>query len=188
VVLVLLALAVLRTMAMAGDLNPPGAPGPTMKTLDQIPPSWDQILPANDGGADGCNSTRFKCAMGGEAVLDKETGLVWKRYANTGPVTFVSATNICLQNIYGGRYGWRLPTFQELSSLVDPAQSSPALPDGHPFLNVQLGRYWTTTTPSTTTQAWVVDLGSVSNLTIINKTGSAYVWCVRGGGHGLEVQ
>jgi quinol-cytochrome oxidoreductase complex cytochrome b subunit len=57
----------------AGDMEPSGVPGPTMKTLDEIPPSWHQILPASE---------RFEVVMGGGAVLDKETGLVWAKDAN----------------------------------------------------------------------------------------------------------
>ena len=60
----------------AGDLQPPGPPTTgTMKTMDQIPPTWSQILPSSE---------RFELVLGGEAVLDKETGLVWAKDANIG--------------------------------------------------------------------------------------------------------
>ena len=41
----------------AGDLEPSAAPAPTMKTLDQIPPTWSQIMIASE---------RFELVMGGE--------------------------------------------------------------------------------------------------------------------------
>ena len=34
----------------------------------------------------------------------------------------------------GGRKGYRLPTIEELSSLIDPNQEYPALPVDHPFV------------------------------------------------------
>ena len=39
------------------------------------PPDKNKTLPANDGGPDGCNSSRFKCVMGGEAVWTSRPGL-----------------------------------------------------------------------------------------------------------------
>ncbi|MBC8232956.1 DUF1566 domain-containing protein [bacterium] len=112
----------------AGDMEPTAPPGPTMKTLDEIPPTWSQILPAPE---------RFVLVMGGEAVLDKETGLTWAKDANlAGTKTWQTAINYCFNLSLGGRKGWRLPTIEELASLVDTSQTDSALPSGHSFLNV----------------------------------------------------
>lgn len=51
-------------IVLAGTLDPPGPPAPTMRSLEQVTPSWDRVLPANNGGVDGCNSSRFTCVMG----------------------------------------------------------------------------------------------------------------------------
>jgi len=183
----------------AGDLNPPGTPGPTMKTLDEIPPTWDQILPSNDGHPDACNSTRFKCVMNGQAVLDKETGLVWEKspdaafFLPPAPPTYL----MCNYKTVGGRKGWREPTIEELASLIDPTQTSPALPSGHPFTNVQMPDPYCLPQPShayylstSTGGVFTVFVVNISDGNIVNYNyGSPppgpscdlfYVWCVRG--------
>ena len=102
------------------------------------PPDKSKTLPANDGGADGCNSSRFKCVMGGEAVQDKQTGLTWARnaYIAKKRAPWQEAMKFCQDLEIANRKGWRLPTKEELSSLLDTSRSDPALPDGHPFENV----------------------------------------------------
>ena len=161
-------------LVSAGDLEPSAAPGPTMKTLDEIPPSWHQILPASE---------RFELVMGDAAVLDKETGLTWAKDANiaAGTKTWQAAMIYCRNLSIADRKGWRLPTVEELASLVDTSQSSPALPSGHPFDNVQSGHYWSSTTyEGGSPYAWVVYM---PNGYVVggDKGYGHYVWPVRGG-------
>jgi hypothetical protein len=69
------------------------------ETYTPAPPDKNKTLPANDGGPDGCNSSRFKCVMGGEAVLDKQTahpplpdGHPFKNVARVSPAGYWTGT------------------------------------------------------------------------------------------------
>ena len=103
-------------------------------------PSWDQTLPA---------STRFVVLsnMNNQAVLDRETGLVWHR--TPGPAQSLTLAGFeCTGSSIGNRFGWRLPTLNELMSLFDPsATSAPGLPAGHPFtgLDAPVDKFWSVT-------------------------------------------
>ena len=144
------------------------------------------------GGSTGCpdawdkqlTTDRFELVMGDEAVLDKETCLVWEQSPNTTTRTWTQALAYCFMKKVGGRKGWRLPTIEELATLVDDTQSNPALPSGHPFSNVQSSWYWSsTTTANSTANAWYVYFVN-GNVNVINKGNYGFVWCVRGGqGH-----
>ena len=136
-------------------------------------------------------TNRFKVLsdFNNQAVLDTETGLVWERSPDTIAQEWLIAHQTCNANIVGNRKGWRLPTIQELASLVDPNQANPALPPNHPFLNVQLAPpYWSATTLAFYTNfAWNVqfDTGTLGNA---NKPAAAlFAWCVRGG-QGVDPQ
>ncbi len=133
-------------------------------------PDKNKTLPANDGGSDGCNSSRFKCVMGGEGVLDKQTGLTWARnaYISKKRVPWQEAMKFCQDLEIGNQKGWRLPTKEEMITLLDTSQSDPALPDGHPFKkSAGLGwrGYWTSTEyEGDSSRAWYVymNFGTVS--------------------------
>lgn len=143
---------------------------------DRAFPSWDKQI----------NSPRrFKVLsdFGGAAVLDKETGLVWEQSPDTTTRTWLNAQSYCNVSTVGGRLGWRLPTLQDLASLVDPNNpgGNPDLPPGHPFSNVQSSNYWSATTnANNASNAWNVNFnnGDVNN---DDKTNTNHVWCVRGG-------
>jgi hypothetical protein len=159
--------------AAAGDLEPPGPPEPTMKTLDEVPPTWSQKI--TDA------SKRFKIVLDGQGVLDKETGLVWEKSYN-GSASWEQATWFCYNKGDSvGRAGWRLPRVEELMSLTDPTTSS-HLPSGHPFVSFWDGKYWTSTNNGTA-GVWVVDFAT-GDATVSLATGIFLFYkCVRGG-HG----
>jgi hypothetical protein len=156
-------------------------------------PSWDQKLPA---------ATRFLVLANwnSEAVLDRETGLVWQRTPTSTPFgsqSYEFALQSCAQAGTGGRRGWRLPALEEILSLVDPTIVSvgivSALPAGHPFVDVPLNEmFWTTTTRiENVGAAWVAGLDAAGSPSghpgaccalgpAWPKTATARTWCVRG--------
>jgi uncharacterized protein DUF1566 len=141
-------------------------------------PAMDRKLPA---------SLRFYVLTdwNNEAVLDKETGLVWERTPTIG-IQWESARIFCAGRTTGSRKGWRLPSLHELNSLFDPSavlpgSPNPALPVGHPFHNFVPAPYWSATLDAANPNAaWMVDFnsgGGVSTDLIIDGHG---VLCVRG--------
>jgi hypothetical protein len=149
---------------------------------------WDKVI-------NGANRFVVLGDYGGAAVLDKETLLVWEQAPSELEVNWADAHLHCNRLQTGGRLGWRLPTIQELASLVDPAASEtkPALflPPGHPFSNVRWfspegpGFYWSATTlEADATLAWIVYFGGgafVGPNFVKADARSSYAWCVRGG-------
>ena len=130
---------------------------------------------------------------GNGTVTDNLTGLIWTKDAGCGgSKTWSDAVNYCNILVDGGCTlsdgsilgDWRLPNIRELLSLVDYGNDDPALPTGHPFLNVQSSTsyfYWASSTGATQNiDAWGVlfywgtDTGAA-------KTSLHGVWCVRGG-------
>jgi hypothetical protein len=144
---------------------------------------WDQVLPAAE---------RFVvlAAFNNEAVLDNETGLVCERSPDTTATTWLNAQLSCNVKAVGGHRGWRLPTIQDLTSLLDPTVfPGPTLPAGHPFRNVQssVSIYWSVTTNgSNVSFAWFVGFGN-DNVGFSNKSSNGFVRCVRGG-QGVDPQ
>ncbi len=138
--------------------------------------SWDQKL--NTG-------TRFVVlnAFDGEAVLDKETQLVWQRTPFNFTLSWRDAVSYCANTISGGRRGWRLPEIDELGSLVDPSgpAGGPKLP-ASPFTGVVSDGYWSATPMVGTTSARYFSFitGLPGNQS--KDDSGLYFWCVRGHG------
>jgi hypothetical protein len=137
-------------------------------------------------------SPRFK-DLGNDTVVDNLTGLLWTKDANgPGPAAcdpgwikswqealdYVKCLN---DSLYLNYRDWRLPNRTELLSLIDRSRFAPALPEDHPFLNVQFYPYWSSTTnPANHANAFFVWIGERTYLYHVPKTVALYVWPVRG--------
>lgn len=121
----------------------------------------------------------------GEAVLDLETHLIWERNPSGTETAWANASLRCALSSTGGRIGWRLPSFFELMTLVEPSTLTtarkPSLPSGHPFRGIRPGLYWTTDSQNTQpTNAYAVDFLR-GDLASSRKNEAHASWCVRGG-------
>ena len=137
----------------------------------------DQALPA---------AQRFVIlpTFNSDAVLDKETGLVWEKTPQKTVARWSAARRICTEKNVGDQTGWRLPSLPELRSLVDPSvvPPGPSLPPGHPFLAVQSAVYWSETrVGDNPSGAWAVHFGLGGGSVFINWSHGVQVWCVHGG-------
>ena len=123
--------ALMAGAAHAQDVSNNSLPGPFG------PPSWDTQYPAKQ---------RFLVLtqFNSDAVLDRETGLVWQRSPANGTGTWVTALSYCRQQAIGDRMGWRLPSQEEMSTLIEPKQTNPDLPANNPFQNfTPTDGFWT---------------------------------------------
>ena len=149
--------------------------------------TWDNVI-------NGPGRFRLLTGFNNAAVFDRETGLVWDRSPDSVPRTWVEASRFCVQHTVGAgtRLGWRLPSVQELLTLMDPTRNPPSLPEGNPFTNVQTDFYWSSTTfRENPALAW--GAGFENNTTepgprFTTKTASFLVWCVRTSLPGTETQ
>lgn len=96
------------------------------------------------------------------AVLDRTTQLIWERSPGSNEVTWSTAQTRCGLKTVGGHSGWRLPSFIELMTLIEPTShqksARPTLPAGHPFSGIKPGAYWTSDASSSEpAQAYAVD-------------------------------
>ncbi|HSE43382.1 MAG TPA: DUF1566 domain-containing protein [Acidobacteriota bacterium] len=146
----------------------------TLLTTTAFAHSWDKKI-------DGPNRFKVLSDFNNEAVLDKETGLVWQKAPLLSERSWFAAWKLCQFSTAGNRAGWRLPTVEELRSLVDPQQSEPALPPQNPFTDVISQAFWSASTGFASTNAMYVEFQSGSPIESDKSLLIANTWCVRGG-------
>jgi hypothetical protein len=167
----------------------------TSKSLAPVPKTGQttSYAPGDDGAIQpGVSYPTLRFTDNGNGTItDHATGLIWLKNANPfGSKSWIEALSLCA-NLASGQAGltdgstagqWRLPNRKELMSLMDFGQFKPALPVKHPFQNVQLGNYWSSTSyAGQAARAWYVDIKSGFSGTN-GKIGGKfpyYIWPVR---------
>ena len=176
---------------VGGELEPPDTV-PTMPTLENIHQGVKKLLGL--GGYEVWDDNiRFAIYENDtpedpsdDVVWDRATNLMWARDANIAGqrMNWNDVTSYCNYLELAGMDDWRLPTLEELASLAEayPSPRNPALPAGHPFVNVQSAYYYWSATiaPDTSDGAWIMAMGT-GWVDRNWKSTYYYVWPVRGG-------
>jgi hypothetical protein len=121
--------------------------------------------------------SRFTKSEDGKTVTDSVTGLVWSQNTVASDVTFEDA----VKAVEALGEGWRLPTVDELQTIVDRTKYDPAI-DTDAFPDTESDWYWTSTPCAWRPESarWVVSfvIGGVNS---DDFSDDACVRAVRGG-------
>lgn len=148
---------------------------------------WAQTFHVPDTGdpaEESCNPHSYT-DLGNGIVRDNVTGLEWMKATAPGHYDWLQALEYVDELNDTETFGytdWRLPTIEELSSLVDAGRYSLAIDPV--FDDTVAAYYWSsTTTASNTDGAWGVYFGP-GYVGYGLKRGLSYVRAVRGGSYG----
>ena len=124
--------------------------------------AWAQNYPVLDTGDPNervCNPKSYT-DNGDGTIRDNVTGLEWQQVPNTTYKTWTNAFTYCDTLVFppgdDSHADWRLPTVQELATLVDHSRSNPAI---DPLFGMtENTRYWTADgRVQNTAYAWWID-------------------------------
>ena len=126
-----------------------------------------------------CTPQMFKVETisGKNVVIDLNTGLMWQQTIPTSKYRWSNAGSYCSDLTYAGYDDWRLPTPQELLTIVDNSRYNPAI-DTTYFPNTPSSQFWSSSTSSNTDFAWDVNFSS-GGVGAPSKYNPFYVRCVR---------
>jgi len=101
--------------------------------------------PAAQVSSPGAPAGQYTTAA--DTVTDNKTGLVWQRAASPATYDETSAPAFCPTLDLGGfNSGWRLPTYKELQTLVDPRVATPGPTiDQAAFPSTPAAYFWVST-------------------------------------------
>lgn len=172
------------------------------KCVDKYTANWPKLVKKYDGQGTSCTGDRY-ADNGDGTFADRLTSLVWEKKTNDSSVhdannfyswstgfpykedggVFTTFLNTLNDGGFGGSNGWRLPSFYELNTLVEP---------GYPNCSVDpcttvpgetvSSYYWSSSSRRLPPgSAWVVYFDFGFGVTGVFKTNGYYVRAVRGG-------
>lgn len=157
------------------------------KDKNAAAPSAEQGTPAESEKIVAPSNARF-VDKGDGTVLDKNTGLIWLKDANVSNLPLPNeGAKQYLQEMNSGKrpnFGysdWRLPTINEIETLVDKSRFYPALPIGHPFTKAQNHYYWSSSTGKDVVDyVWIMDVASGEmTMDYVSYCSYKFLWPVR---------
>jgi hypothetical protein len=132
-------------------------------------------------------ASRFE-TKGKGTVVDTFSGLMWpKDLGSEGFYMPIQIANSYVADMNHGMYenygynDWRIPTVEELASLIEQGKTNPPLPDGHPFRGINPEFYWTASGGKALGgYAWIIDMSSgVKRYEYASYCIFHYLWPVR---------
>jgi hypothetical protein len=142
--------------------------------------TWYSDATRSDGTNAAQNGGSAGTANGGSCFnkYDAATNPTGNYCDSAGYVAAINAANLC------NAHDWRMPTAEELRSLVDYAKSGTGLAtiDTTYFPNTSLNSFWSGSTfASSGSNGWIVDfLNGSDNFSVIAKSNSYRIRLVRG--------
>jgi hypothetical protein len=125
-------------------------------------------------------------AASGEVVFDPRTCLSWTRATKEGvnlnPALPPDGISHCGQLVLGGHDDWRVPTVDELASIITRCGKYPPEGPWDPLFEVKGDGYWTTTSAGAPRKVCAIGTANAGKFYEYGIDGPQVVRCVRGAG------
>ena len=141
---------------------------------------------APDGSASCTPDPSGALAAAGDVVFDPRTCLSWTRATKEGvnlnPALPPDGISYCGQLVLGGHDDWRVPTVDELASIITRCGKYPPEGPWDPLFEVKGDGYWTTTSAGAPRKVCAIGTANAGKFYEYGIDGPQVVRCVRGSG------
>jgi hypothetical protein len=161
------------------DLVPDTGQSKCYDDTREIPcPNLGDPFFGQDGNYQGSQPS-YQLSADSLIVTDLNTGLMWQQADDGIPKDWASAISYCENLEFGGYADWRLPSLQELISIVDYGRFYWSI---NPIFSISNSSYWTSNPVADgSNAAWhVVFVHGNTGLDLKDSYPGAYARCVRG--------